>query len=539
MDRRLALKLFVIAAVVCFGFVTLRWVLDRHAHRGGVYETPEAHGAAGDGIKDDTAAVQAALDAVHSAGGGALYLGKIYRTSSTLRYIHKEPIFIFGNGASSSIKSTMDSGDILFIGAPYTLATQQILNSPDTPSVEADGNLGVRLDNFRIFSTVSRTSGYGLHTGWTDSAMVHRIKFGSIDEQHWKLYGGISMEAQSNCDIANCEIYSTMCGIQVNGCHIRPNKMAGGISNIPMFHYDGQIRACVIWGSGTQDDPRAWKPGSYGVWLNGGVGGFRICDNTNVSGYQYGCYVNTFDGAGKFKALERNRELFLDSSYLDSNGDAGLYVADKIERLTINDGWAIANNQDPAHTHGYGIWLAGGVAYGATISGGVFDANEGSDLYLDNPDNTLNCTGASFQKVTLRAGSNVAISGGSIGAGLAIGTVATLRISGVLGFGDTGTQTKRTAVAANYTALPTDSTIAVTDTSSARTITLPAANAVAASASSAFQLTIKDESGGAATHNITVSAVGSDTIDGAKSRTVSTNYGAISLYSNGSGWFTK
>lgn len=87
----------------------------------------------------------------------------------------------------------------------------------------------------------------------------------------------------------------------------------------------------------------------------------------------------------------------------------------------------------------------------------------------------------------------------------------------------------RTAVAANYTALNTDFIIAVTSTAAARTITLPAAGGLAGKV-----YIVKDESGGAATHNITVSG----TIDGSSNATISSNYSEVRLYSNGSNWFT-
>ena len=49
--------------------------------------------------------------------------------------------------------------------------------------------------------------------------------------------------------------------------------------------------------------------------------------------------------------------------------------------------------------------------------------------------------------------------------------------------------------------------------------------------------TVKDESGAAATNNITLATEGSETIDGAGTYTLSANYQAISLYSDGSNWF--
>ena len=97
----------------------------------------------------------------------------------------------------------------------------------------------------------------------------------------------------------------------------------------------------------------------------------------------------------------------------------------------------------------------------------------------------------------------------------------------------------RYPTAVSYTVLLTDVgmgwVIAVTDTSAARTITLPAANSVTAG----FMLRIKDEGGLAGTNNITIARAGTDTIDGATSLTINTNYGVRGVYSNGSNaWFT-
>ncbi len=67
-------------------------------------------------------------------------------------------------------------------------------------------------------------------------------------------------------------------------------------------------------------------------------------------------------------------------------------------------------------------------------------------------------------------------------------------------------------------------------------ITLPAASAVPAND---VWFVFKDESGAAGTNTITISRAGADTIDGATSATITTNYGKIGLYSDGvSKWFT-
>lgn len=92
----------------------------------------------------------------------------------------------------------------------------------------------------------------------------------------------------------------------------------------------------------------------------------------------------------------------------------------------------------------------------------------------------------------------------------------------------------RTVVAdANYTLLPTDNTIAYTSLTAARTATLPSAT----SYTNKIYI-IKDESGNAGTSNITIATTSSQTIDGASTKVISTAYGLVKVYSNGSNWFT-
>lgn len=86
-----------------------------------------------------------------------------------------------------------------------------------------------------------------------------------------------------------------------------------------------------------------------------------------------------------------------------------------------------------------------------------------------------------------------------------------------------------------YTVLTTDaSTIIGLSNTAARTITLAAANAYPAGTIIWF----KDEAGTAGTGNITINRAGADTIDGATSAVIATNYGLIGIYTNGSNaWF--
>lgn len=96
-------------------------------------------------------------------------------------------------------------------------------------------------------------------------------------------------------------------------------------------------------------------------------------------------------------------------------------------------------------------------------------------------------------------------------------------------------QLNRTAVYdAGYSVLTSDYLIAYTALTAARTVTLPSASGMTNQV-----LIIKDESGAAATYNISVNVSAGGTIDGTASKVINTNYGLIELYSNGSQWFTK
>ncbi len=86
---------------------------------------------------------------------------------------------------------------------------------------------------------------------------------------------------------------------------------------------------------------------------------------------------------------------------------------------------------------------------------------------------------------------------------------------------------------ADYIIKARTSYVGVTNTSADRALSLPPLSAVEEN----HRLTIKDESGGAAAHNITMTANGTDTIDGAAATVISANYGVVRLMATRSGWF--
>jgi hypothetical protein len=99
-----------------------------------------------------------------------------------------------------------------------------------------------------------------------------------------------------------------------------------------------------------------------------------------------------------------------------------------------------------------------------------------------------------------------------------------------------GFASSRITTATNYALKGNEELVGVTDTTAARTITLPTANTVA----EGRPFVIKDESGGAGRNNITVKCSGTDTIEGTMSVRITRNYGSVMLYSDGlSKWFVR
>lgn len=87
--------------------------------------------------------------------------------------------------------------------------------------------------------------------------------------------------------------------------------------------------------------------------------------------------------------------------------------------------------------------------------------------------------------------------------------------------------------ATDYVVLATDHQVWITDTSVARSVYLESA----ATAGADREIVVLDKSGVAGTNNITVVPDGTDTISGAASYVISTNYGAVTLVCDGSNWF--
>ena len=80
---------------------------------------------------------------------------------------------------------------------------------------------------------------------------------------------------------------------------------------------------------------------------------------------------------------------------------------------------------------------------------------------------------------------------------------------------------------------------ACTDTTAARTLTISTANIARGSTANPWVFSVKDESGGAGTNNITINTQAGQLIDGEATLVIEVDHGAVTLYSDGSNLFVK
>ncbi len=180
-------------------------------------------------------------------------------------------------------------------------------------------------------------------------------------------------------------------------------------------------------------------------------------------------------------------------AYVDVGGGVNLTATNSNIGVDTNEAYDIGSTSlHHRHVHAQQFWIDDGTTnYGKIYmaSGGKVYISTGSRIYLSAYVTQLNC-GQTIHRVAVSA--------------------------------------------SNYSTGPQDYMICYTSiTSGGNTVTLGSSQV-----EDGRIIIVKDESGNAGTDNITVATQGSETIDGAATVTINTNYGVVRLYSDGSNWFT-
>lgn len=149
-------------------------------------------GAVGDGVTDDRAAIQAALDYLYGIGGGVLNLlgGRIYIVGNTLTIGNNTQLWL--NGATLQTSST------------FSVASQIILNknSGGAPNTTTDNNMVIKDGTLLCTQTADRTSEF-----------VGFIKTGNLRLENLTVSGpryfGIYMVGCKNSTLLNVTVTGT------------------------------------------------------------------------------------------------------------------------------------------------------------------------------------------------------------------------------------------------------------------------------------------------------------------------------------------
>lgn len=273
------------------------------------------YGATGWGVTSDRTAITAAIAAAENVNGGVVYLPDgTYLIDSTI-VIHERDIKLIGSG-KTIILSNFAAGDILFVRPDST---------PVNDSRQDIGIQGLEIKNIDFQSTIKKTSGYAIHTRYTEHAVINNIRIGKMIPATYTgigtalMYDGIWMEYFSACNISQVQVYMSHIGMAFNG--------APPIGFWAFFNYDGTVHGNVeIWGDRSA--------GSIGVLVGGQTGGLRF-EEGNVVQVETGLRVDTSLTPGF-----NNRELFLGHFFWDSCDGFGIDIASgSLAILKMDNGW--------------------------------------------------------------------------------------------------------------------------------------------------------------------------------------------------------
>lgn len=462
---------------------------------------------------DDSLTIMNAIDFLDSTIGGKVILSEGTFTCSSSISI-PSTVVLEGAGPSTTLKIADNSA--------ITLLT----NSDTT-----NGNTDIHIRNLTIDGNKANQS-----DTTTDRYGIQLVK--------------VSRGSIQNVDVHDCETSNNE-GIRVSGGGDSSLSRSFFIDNVRTYNndYDG-IRIMFAQRSVHISNLSAYDNGHDGVYIDHSEGKYINVDAYSNTGN--GIYIRNVssDSLIGLSATENGEHGILVEALVDSQGA----VWEARNNSTASSGTSddIFFDENSALSHGRTANLVVmGVAVGAAGSDATIfgAATEGYGINFESPASGVYSNiglygvrigGTVTGEVNIRAvsnGDNIIIQdhpGATDNFRLRRGNFAVFSSASVHTFGGSEIQDftyerTNTAVDANSAA---EAIIGVTDTSIARTITL-----LTADADNGRVITVKDESGAAGTNNITIATEGSETIDGAATSVISTNYGSVTVYSDGTNWF--
>jgi hypothetical protein len=277
-------------------------------------------GAVGNGVTDDTAAIQAALNT-----GQVVYLpAGIYQINAPLT-ITQNNSGIRGNGIGSMIRTTSATADVFLIG---------------DGSSEISGLL---FSDFVVWSSVVKSAGYAFNSRFVTDSKWENINVGNQDLYasaggHRMYYGWFFDRFET------VGIFGGWCVTKNDGVRMRGNAndtFAGE------FVIDNNTRFV-----------RQNETGACGIRIGGNCGGIYL-RRGDVSIAETGVIIDTSLSLAATTATKRNREIFIQGFNVDSCKKWGIkQVSESVAVLTMSNPWAASCGTDDDGSGG--IYIGGG-----------------------------------------------------------------------------------------------------------------------------------------------------------------------------------
>lgn len=318
------------------------------------------YGAVGDGSTDCTAAIQAAFDAVQSAGGVYFPPGN-YKITAQIT-LTTNNVAVFGEGSTQTIityAGANTTNDIFLMGN----GTNEFKN--------------LTLKGLRVTSTVTMTGGFAFHFRRIVRSYLNDIVLeGQDGNSPSKVYGGLWFDGCDDVQLTQFRMTPLNEGIRINGLAGAGQPKAG------LFINDGKITG-----------------GTIGVHVGGAFGGLYINMTDIIAMSTAGVKIDTSIVA------EANREVFLGQTcVIDSiSAGYGIHITDALgggQTLQMTGTWV-------ASASSHGVFFDNCTTYIATLTGCVLFNNGGDGLQLNNTNPKVLIAGS-----TIRNNGGYGINGG-------------------------------------------------------------------------------------------------------------------------------